>query len=97
VIVGLSTKRMVLLARDDLISFSRRESSEYYEMKLDLLEQFWKRVRMSTEGIGPNKEREAGFVYSGFCITQKTDYATSQIARCKRVFLGCCGSCCMEF
>jgi len=87
---------MGLLAQEDLISFSCHESFKYYEMRLDLREQLWKRMLMSTEGIGPNKERQPGFVYSGFYMTQKTDYATSQIAQWKRVFLGSCGSCCME-
>jgi hypothetical protein len=58
-------------------------------------------MRMSTGegggGIGPNKEREPGFVYSGFYMTQTTDYATSQIARWKRMFLGSCGICCVGF
>jgi hypothetical protein len=88
---------MGLLAREDLISFSCRENFKYYEMRLDLREQLWKRMRLSTEGIGPKKEREPGFVYSGFYMTQKSDYATSQIARRKRAFLGSCVSCCMEF
>jgi hypothetical protein len=49
---------------------------------------------MSMEGIGPNRKREPGFVYSEMYVTKKTEYPTSKSTPWKRVFFG---SCCTMF
>jgi hypothetical protein len=45
-----------------------------YEIKAGLVRAaVEKRMRMSMEVIGQNKEKEPGFVYSGLYMTKKTD------------------------